>query len=73
MGGWYLLVYTYCFSQLKIKILFTYLLTFHLKLRPAKFVDKDLLNLLKDCVINVSERRCKNVVAQMLVVELKFA
>ena len=28
MGGWYLLVYSYSFSQLKIKILLTYLLLF---------------------------------------------
>ena len=26
MGGWYLLVYSYSFNQLKIKILLTYLL-----------------------------------------------
>ena len=38
-----------------------------------KFVDKDLLNQLKDCAINVSERRCKNAVALMFVAELKFA
>ena len=37
-----------------------------------KFVDKNLISQLKDCVINVSERRCKNAVAQMLDVELKF-
>ena len=28
MGGWYLLVYSYSFNQLKIKILLTYLLTY---------------------------------------------
>ena len=28
MGGWYLLVYSYCFNQLKIKILLTYLHTY---------------------------------------------
>ena len=38
-----------------------------------KFVDKDLTNQLKDCAINVSERRCENVVAQIFAVELKFA
>ena len=38
-----------------------------------KFVDKDLINWLKDCAINASERRCKNVVAQMFAIELKFA
>ena len=32
-----------------------------------KFVDNSLINQLKDCAINVSERRCKNAV------ELKFA
>ena len=38
-----------------------------------KFIDKDLTNQLKDCAINVSERRCENVVAQIFAVELKFA
>ena len=38
-----------------------------------QFVDKDLINQLKDCAINVSERRCKNAVEQMFAVELKFA
>ena len=38
-----------------------------------KFVDKDLINQLKACAINVSERRCKNAVAQMFAVKLKFA
>ena len=28
MGGWYLLVHSYSFNQLKIKILLTYLLIF---------------------------------------------
>ena len=28
MGGWYLLVYSYSFNQLKTKILLTYLLTY---------------------------------------------
>ena len=37
-----------------------------------KFVGKGLINRLKDCVINVSERRCKNTVAQMFAVELRF-
>ena len=38
-----------------------------------KFVDKDLINQLKDCVINVSERRYESVLAQIFAVELKFA
>ena len=38
-----------------------------------QFVDKDLINQLKDCAINVSERRCKNAVEQMFAVELNFA
>ena len=37
-----------------------------------KFVDKDLLQQLKDCAISVLERKCKNAVAQMFAVELKF-
>ena len=37
------------------------------------FVHKDLIKQLKDCAINVSERRCKNAVAQMFAVKLKFA
>ena len=37
-----------------------------------KFVDKDSINQLKDCAINVSERRCKSAVAQMFAVELRF-
>ena len=37
------------------------------------FVHKDLIKQLKDCAINVSERRCKNPVTQMFAVELKFA
>ena len=31
MGGWYLLVYSYCFNQLKIKILLTCLLVLSYK------------------------------------------
>ena len=38
-----------------------------------KFVDKNLIKHLKDYVINVSERRCKNAVAQMFAFEVKFA
>ena len=38
-----------------------------------KFVDKDLINRLKDCAIRVSERGCKNAVDQTFAVELKFA
>ena len=38
-----------------------------------EFVNKDLVQQLKDCVISVSERKCKNTVAQMFPVELKFA
>ena len=38
-----------------------------------EFFDKDLINQLKDCAINLSERRCKNAVAQMVPVELKLA
>ena len=35
----------------------------------SKFVDKDLINQLKDCVISVFERRCKNAIAQIFAVE----
>ena len=38
-----------------------------------KLVDKDLINHLEDCAINVSERRYKNAIAQMFAIKLKFA
>ena len=38
-----------------------------------KLVDKDLINHLEDCAINVSERRHKNAIAQMFAIKLKFA
>ena len=38
-----------------------------------EFLDKDLINQLKDCAINLSERRCKSVVAQMVPIELTLA
>ena len=37
-----------------------------------KFVDKDLINQLTNCAINVSERQCKNAVGQIFAVKLKF-
>ena len=37
-----------------------------------ELVDKDIINQLKDCTFNVSERRCKNTVTQMFAVELKL-
>ena len=38
MGGWYLLVYSYSFNQLKIKILLIYLPTFQ-RVRPTDSAD----------------------------------
>ena len=38
-----------------------------------KFVDKNFRNQLKDCATNVPKRRCKNVVAQIFAIDLKFA
>ena len=38
-----------------------------------EFVDKDLVQQLKDCVISVSETKCKTAVAQIFAVKLKFA
>ena len=45
----------------------------YLTKEQLKFVDKNLIKHLKDYVINVSERRCKNAVAHMFAFEVKFA
>ena len=37
-----------------------------------EFVNTKLIKQLKDCAINVSQRKCKNAFAQMFCIELKF-
>ena len=37
-----------------------------------EFVNTKLIKQLKDCTINVSQRKCKNAFAQMFYIELKF-